>query len=349
SGLKHWGAVAGFLDGPARLRQAPADVITLYAAKGLTFPPGMQEDYSSIGYMVLGVVLEKVTGIAFDKLLQNEIFGPLGLASTSVDDAVTILPGRVRPYRYNFLKATYDNAEQRDPSTTWSTGGILSTVDDLLRWSEALSTDAVLPDSLRELIFDRNEGDAWYGWRVDTLAGEVRSFWHVGVETGFRSQIVRIPRRGQTIVVLGNIRDLDSDGITRRILTILVGGTPDLPKRSIARAIYRAAAASGGDSAAARFRALVRRPQEYDTSQVQALIAAIELRSDKACDRAAPVYEAWLEVYPESRNRITALVGAADCRLQLGEDAKARTHIDRLAQIDPGNANLAELRRRLRQ
>jgi tetratricopeptide (TPR) repeat protein len=327
--------------------QSQADVIRLYAAKGLTFPPGTREDYSSIGYMILGVVLEKVTGTPFGTLLQKEIFEPARMTSSSLDDAVSILPGRARPYRYNFLEARYDNAEQRDPSTTWSTGGVVTTVDDLLRWSEALSSNTLLPDSLRALIFDRREGDAWYGWRIDSLPGGVRSFWHVGLETGFRSQIVRIPSRGQTIVVLGNVRDLDTDRISQRILKILAGGSPDLPKRSIAKALYRAARAAGGDSAAALFRMLVRRPQEYDTTQTQALIAAIELRSDKACDRAAPVYEAWLDVYPESRGRITALIGAADCRLLLGNAEKARAHVERLAQLDPTNTNLAELRRRL--
>ncbi len=349
SGLKHWGAVQGFLDGAARMPQSQADVISLYAAKGLTFAPGTREDYSSIGYMVLGVVLEKVSGIPFGTLLQKEIFEPLRMTSSSLDDAVSILPGRARPYRYNFLNAAYDNAEQRDPSTTWSTGGILTTVDDLLHWSEAVTGNTLLPDSLRALIFDRTEGDAWYGWRVDTLPGGARSFWHVGLETGFRSQLVRIPSRGQTIVVLGNVRDLDTEAISQRILKILAGGAADLPKRSIAKAIYRAAATAGGDSAAALFRALVRRPQEYDTAYAQALIAAIELRSDAACDRAAPVYESWLEVYPEGRGRLTALVGAADCRLKLGHDERARVLIDRLAQLDPANANLVDLRRRLRQ
>ena len=349
SGLKHWGAVQGFLDGAARLPQSQADVVGLYAAKGLTFAPGTREDYSSIGYMVLGVVLEKVTGTAFSALLHKEIFAPLRMTSSSLDDAVSILPGRARPYRYNFLNATYDNAEQRDPSTTWSTGGILTTVDDLLRWSEALSTNTVLPDSVRALVFNRNEGDAWYGWRIDTLPGGLRAFSHDGLETGFRSRLVRVPSRGQTIVVLGNVRDLDTDGISQRILKILAGETADLPKRSIAKAIYRAAATAGGDSAASVFRRLVRRPQEFDTSFTQALIAAIELRSDKACDRAAPIYEAWLDVYPEARGRITALIGAADCRLLLGGVDKARAHIERLAQLDPTNANLVELRRRLHE
>jgi CubicO group peptidase (beta-lactamase class C family) len=347
SGLKHWGGVEGFLDGRARLRQDPAEVVALYAAQGLAFPPGTAEDYSSIGYMAMGILLEKITGKPYATLLEERIFAPLGMSSSSLDDRVTILPGRARPYRYSFLKAGYENAEYRDPSTTWSTGGILTTVDDLLRWDLALNTATLLPDSFRALVFERNDGEAAYGWRIREVAPGVQAFWHVGLETGFRSQIVRVPSRGQTVIVLGNLRDLDTEGISRRILTILEGGTPEMPKRSLMKAVLAAAAAGGGDSAVAVFRAIRRQPEGYDTTQTQGLIAAIELRSDKACERAAPIYEAWLQAYPESRFRATALVGATDCRLLLGDRERARAHVEQLAQLEPTHASLPELRRRL--
>ncbi|HEV8371090.1 MAG TPA: serine hydrolase domain-containing protein [Pyrinomonadaceae bacterium] len=347
SGLKHWGAVRDFLDSRARLQQEQADIVALYAGKGLSFAPGTDEDYSSIGYMVLGILLEKVTGKPYGALLQERIFKPLGMTSSSLDDKVTVLTGRARPYRYNFLKARYDNAEYRDPSTTFSTGGILSNVDDLLRWDQALNTSKLLPDSLRAVVFDREKGEAEYGWRIDTLAPGVRSFWHVGLESGFRSEIVRVPARGQTIIVLGNLRDMDTDGICKRILRVLDGGTPELPKRSLMKALLAAAAEGGGDAAVNRFREILRAPAGYNTSENQALIAAIELRSDQACDRAAPIYEEWMKTYPASRNQSTALVGAADCRLKLGDLERARVHIERLTEVEPKNSSLPDLRRRL--
>lgn len=347
SGLKHWGAVKDFLDAGARLHHDPADIVALYAAKGLTFKPGADESYSSIGYMVLGVLLEKVTRKSFGALLQERIFGPLGMTSSSLDDHNTITAGRAVSYRYNFLKARYDNAEYRDPSTTFSTGGILSTVDDLLRWDQALNTNKLLPDSLRALIFDRSKGEAEYGWRITNLTPEVRAFWHVGLESGFRSEIFRVPARQQTIIILGNLRDLDTDAVIQHVLTILDGKPPEMPKRSLMKAILEAAANGGGNEAVAKFRAIMREPHDYDTRETQALIAAIELRSDGACDRAAPIYEVWMEAYPKSRYQAMALLGAGDCRLQLGDRERARTHIDRLGEIEPGNASLADLRRRL--
>jgi CubicO group peptidase (beta-lactamase class C family) len=242
SGLKHWGAVKDFLDTVARLRHDPAEIVALYAAQGLSFAPGTKEDYSSIGYMALGIVLEKVTGKSYGTLLQERIFSPLGMRSSSLDDRVSIIPGRAMSYRYNFLKAGYENAEYRDPSTTYSTGGILSTVDDLLRWDQALNTAALLPDLFRALIFDRSKGDADFGWRIQNLTPGVRAFWHVGLESGFRSEILRVPARGQTVIILGNLRDLDTDGISQRVLKILDGGAPDLPMRSLMKAVLEAAA-----------------------------------------------------------------------------------------------------------
>jgi len=347
SGLKHWGAVKDFLDAGARLQHDPADIVALYAAKGLTFKPGADESYSSIGYMALGVLLEKVTRKPYGTLLQEKIFAPLGMSSSTLDDHSTIATGRAMSYRYNFLKARYDNAEYRDPSTTFSTGGILSTVDDLLRWDQALNRNALLPDSLRALIFDRTKGDAEYGWHISQLTPDVRAFWHVGLESGFRSEIYRVPARGQTVIILGNLRDLDTDAIIQRIVTILDGKPAEMPRRSLMKAVLEAAAKGGGTEAAARFRAILLEPHDYDTRETQALVAAIELRSDGACDRAAPIYEAWLDTYPKSRYQATALLGAGDCRLQLGERERARAHIDRLAIIEPNNTNLADLRRRL--
>jgi len=347
SGLKHWGAVKDFLDAGARLHHEPADIVALYAGKGLVFSPGSDESYSSIGYMVLGILLEKVTGKTYGTLLQERIFDPLGMTSSSLDDHSTITPGRAMSYRYNFLKARYDNAEYRDPTTTFSTGGILSAVDDLLRWDQALNTQKLLPDSLRALIFDRSKGEAEYGWHITNLTPDVRSFWHVGLESGFRSEIVRVPARGQTVIVLGNLRDMDTDGICQHILAILDGKDAEMPKRSLMKAVLAAAATGGGSAAVAKFQTILREPQGYNTSETQGLIAAIELRSDGACDRAAPIYEAWMDAYPKSRYQATALLGAADCRLLLGDRERARPHIERLAQLEPKNAGLADLQRRL--
>ncbi len=348
SGLPHWGAIDGFLLQEARLTHDHEALVALFTSTGLRFTPGEDEAYSSIGYYVLGIVLEKVTNKTYGELLQEMIFDPLGMTSSALDDQATILPSRVASYRYNFVSARYDNAEYRDPSTTYSTGGIISTVDDLLKWDVALYGNVLIEDSLRSLLFDPTEGTRAFGWNKGLRAADDGIVWHVGLVTGYRSQITRDPTSNQTVILLSNLRDTDTFEITSRILEVLNGSEPALPKRSLMKEILAVAAGEGVTSAIARFDDIVRdETQHYRTESTQLLLAAIELRSDDRCDRAAPLYEHWLRTYESSRFTQRAIRDAADCRLLLTDTELAGAHIERLAVLNPEHPSLPDLRSRL--
>ena len=349
SGLGHWGAVDDFLERVARMPHTPEEIVRRYAEQGLCFPPGSDESYSSPGYVALGVVLERVTGQPYPELMRTRIFEPLAMDGSMVDDGVTIVPGRVRPYRYNFLRARYDNAEYRDPSTTGATGGILTSVDDLLRWDQALYTDRLLPNTLRALLTDTDLGTAAFGWRVKDHPGVGTVAWHGGLVTGYRSQITRVPENRWTVILLSNLRDASLESLSDAILDVLAGGELRLPKKSLMKEVLRVSAEHGSEAAIARFDDILERETDvYETSPTQLLIAAIELRSDDACDRAAPLYEHWLATYADSPYVVYALRHAADCRLRLSQPMLASALVERLAALDPQDPALAELRQRLK-
>lgn len=349
SGLRHYGAIDGFLENDARLVQDRVDVIRRFAAEGLTFPPGGGEGYSSIGYLTLGVMLETLTDSSLADLYLAHIFAPLGMTSSSLDDGTTVVPGRVRAYRYSFLDAEYQNAEYRDPSTTWSTGGILTTVNDLRRWGEALLANRLLPDSLMALLWDPAEGAAAYGWRRDVSDTSAIAFYHEGLVTGYRSEITLVPSRGQVIVVLGNLRDMDVQAIIAGIRMVLAGEKPVQPRLSLMKEVLRASARGGGQMGARRFREILEAGGAgYDTTTTEGLLAAIELRNGDACGRAAPIFDAWIARYPGSPYVGQALADAADCWLRADEPSRAAPHIGRLEALKPGDAAVAALRRRLR-
>lgn len=351
SGLRHWGAVDGFLLREARLSYEPEEILRMYAAEGLRFDPGTDEAYSSLGYFALGILLEKVTDASYETLLREKVFKPLDMGASALDDYATILPGRVQPYRYNFLEARYDNAEYRDPSTTYSTGGIVTTADDLLKWDQALYGNRLLPDSLRDLLFDPAQGEAAFGWRKivpDSNAAGEMALWHGGLVTGYRSQITRLPGSRRTIILLSNLRDADVSAISAAIGDLLNGGELELPKRSLMKEVLRVTAERGADAAILRFdEILANATDEYDTGSTELLIAAIELRSDDACDRATPLYEHWIYTYTGSAYESLAIRHAADCSLRIGERELAAVLIDRLAERDADDESLAGLRARL--
>ena len=355
SGLHHWGAVDGFLLEEARLSHEPEEIVELYAEQGLRFDPDEDEAYSSLGYYILGVVLEKVTGKSYGDLLRERIFEPLGMSASALDDHATILPGRVRPYRYNFLEARYDNAEYRDPSTTYATGGIISTVDDLLKWDQALYGERLLPEALRGMLFDPEQGEAAFGWRKIVREGEGEgggegemALWHIGSVTGYRTQITRLPDSRRTVILLTNLRDADVFGMSAAIVDVLYGGELVLPKRSLMKEVLSVSSERGADAAIIRFDEIIEgHADKYRSEPTELLIAAIELRSDDACDRAAPLYEHWLKTYEGHRYAPVALQHAADCRLRLGQLDLAEPHVERLAELNPDHPALPDLRARL--
>lgn len=351
SGLEHWGGVSDFLNQQARMSWKPEDIVTLYTAQGLRFEPGAENAYSSIGYMTLGIVLEKVTGTAYGALLKARIFDPLHMYSTQLDDQVHIIQGRVKAYRYNFLEARYDNAEYRDASTTWATGGILTTAQDLFLWAEALhgSAPKIISPAMRERMFDESKGRQAYGWDVQ-VSDAGKTVMHGGLVTGYRSQITLDLDNHQTYIALGNLRDGNVSNVIAALPPVLDGEPGTLARRSLMKEMLRISATQGSDAAIARFDAIMQEEDsQFDTGQTQLIRAALELRSDEACDRAAPLYISWIKAFPQSPYLSTGLSGGADCLLKIGEKQAARELIIRLKSVNPEDRMLQDLEARASQ
>lgn len=352
SGLRHWGGVDDFLSRQAAAPWEPEDIVSLYAQQDLQFEPGAENAYSSIGYLILGVILEEVTNQSYGDLLRERIFKPLGMGATRLDNGADIIKGRVRGYRYNFLEARYDNAEYRHPSTTWSTGGILTTAEDLAKWAKALhgSHPEIITTAMRDLMFDESKGRQAYGWDIRVLDNGEKIAGHGGLVTGYRSQIELYLDRGETYIALSNLRDAQTISLLNNLAAAMASEGVNLAKPSLMKELLRVSAAQGAEASIMRYNAIMANDASpFDKGETQALLAAIELRSDGACDRAAPIYQAWLGYHPESRFRAIALGHAADCALRLREKEKARGLIVLLRALDSENGALAGLEERLAQ
>ncbi len=349
SGLQHWGAIDDFLNSQAAVEWKADELIKLYADQGLRFEPGAETAYSSIGYLVLGVVAEQVTGRSYAELLASRIFEPLGMDSSRLDDGVSLIPGRIDAYRFDFVSARYHRAESRHPSTTWSTGGIVATANDLARWAAALHGrhPNVVSDTIRQRVFDSQWGGQAYGWSVDvTENGTVAS--HGGLVTGYRSEIRLHLDTGTSVIALANLRDARSRDLTNAVARVLQGEKDVTLGRSILKETLKVSASQGATAANQRFDEVFDDPESsFETDEIDFLVAGIELRSDGACDRAAPIFEHWATRFPDHQYITIALANAADCRLLLGEREAAAELIARLETVNPEHPMLTELRARL--
>jgi len=127
------------------------DVLALLARKdSLYFAPGTRYRYSNSGYVLLGLVIERVSGMSYPRFLRQRIFAPLGMTATvaHVEGADTV-PNRA--YGYTPSPTGFTPSDQSVTSATLGDGGVYTSVDDLVRRDEALSTGALVDSATLRL------------------------------------------------------------------------------------------------------------------------------------------------------------------------------------------------------
>ena len=185
-----------------------ADVLTLLAGQNRTyFPPGSAYRYSNSAYVLLGLIVEQVSGQPFTDFLGERIFRPLGMSNTVAHvERRTVISQRA--FGYTYENGRWTRTDQSQTSATLGDGGIYSSIDDLAKWDAALYDGRLLrPESLAMAFAPATATDDpaveyGFGWRI---TGE--TLWHSGESTGFRNVLVRYPKRRLTVIVLSNRND----------------------------------------------------------------------------------------------------------------------------------------------
>jgi len=210
------------------IRAAPNELLEYVASLPLNFPPGEKWSYSNTGYVLLAVVIERCTGARYEDFLASQILGPLGLSHTFRNDLKDIVPGRV--CGYEFLEATWINRRVRwAGKATSGDGELLSTLSDLIVWTNSWSTHRLLSQSTTQTALTPATSDNGgllqtnlsshygFGWFIGEHRGH-RVHWTPGAGEGFSTTLMRFPSDGISVVVLTNIRQfLLADEIARGI------------------------------------------------------------------------------------------------------------------------------------
>jgi CubicO group peptidase (beta-lactamase class C family) len=186
------------------------DYVKLYGARAPEFEPGSKSRYSNYGFLLLGAVIEKVSGRSYYDHVRERVLVPAGMRSTDSLPEETSVPGRATGY-------TTDDATSRawKPSTATlpyrgtSAGGGYSTVEDLLRFARALQNHVLLDAKHTELLITpkpRPESERLYGYGIATeeVSG-MRCFGHGGGAPGMNGNLMICPEQGYVIAVLANL------------------------------------------------------------------------------------------------------------------------------------------------
>ena len=197
------------------------DVLTLVASKdSLSTAPGTAYCYSNSGYVLLGMIVARVSGLSYPEFLRRRIFAPIGMRSSVAHvEGIDTVPHRA--YGYSPRSGSFVQTDQSVTSATLGDGGIYSNVDDLVLWDRALSSEtlidrASLVQATTPPMLPGGPSEYGFGWFVDRYRGEKR--WrHTGETSGFRNAIMRFPERKLTIVILTNRSSGEPQAIAERI------------------------------------------------------------------------------------------------------------------------------------
>ena len=182
------------------------DYVKLYGARGLEFEPGSKWEYSNYGFLLLGAIVEKVSGQGYYDYVRDHIFKPAGMTASGSEPEDVVVPGRANGYMQENGAWVLNTGTL--PYRGTSAGGGYTTVGDLLRFATAL-TGHVLLDAKHTALLTTGKvetprgGKYAYGFE-DAIDGGVRSFGHSGGAPGMNGDLRIFPDSGYVVAALAN-------------------------------------------------------------------------------------------------------------------------------------------------
>lgn len=237
--LTHTSGIPNFTDFPNYLKIdtkpiTPAQLLADFKDKPLDFKPGARFRYSNSGYEVLGYIIERVSGETYQRFLQQNIFGPLGMKESGYDRSHPTAKNHAVGYVY--AHDSYQPSDYVDMTVPYSAGALYSTVQDLYTWDRALEAGKVLPKPLLAEMFapqvsTGSSGNAHYGfgWFISTTFGH-KEYAHEGGIQGFTCVNSWFPEQDAYVIVLDNMESEVISTVARNLAAILFEQKYELPK-----------------------------------------------------------------------------------------------------------------------
>jgi CubicO group peptidase (beta-lactamase class C family) len=227
--LSHTSGLRDFVNEPTidlSVEATDEQLLASVASHPLAFEPGASWSYNSTNYLLLGMIIRRVTGRWYGDFLSQHIFQPLGMTHTSISrDRATAVKG----YVLDSGRAVPSSADTMLAMSvlSYAGGGIQSTALDLGKWDRALDTEQLLKRSTLEQMWTPvklNNGATYpygLGWNVTEIA-QHRRIWHTGVWTGFAAIIDRFVDDRLTVIVLANLSEAKTAALSRAIAATYV-------------------------------------------------------------------------------------------------------------------------------
>lgn len=238
--LEHTSGLPGYPDGfDFRRDWSEDELFAMIRDQPLGFSAGARRGYSNLGFITLGILVRRVTGMFYGDFLAERIFRPSGMPSARVISEADVVPDRARGYR--LVDGVLQNQEWVAPTlNTTADGSLLLSALDMAAWDRALHQRRLLSASsyarmwTRLVTTDGMEQPFGFSWQLPDV-GAQRLIEHSGGWQGFTANYSRYPATGLSVAVFLNRRGADPIEVTRGIQRIFhpelsIAGMPAIPE-----------------------------------------------------------------------------------------------------------------------
>lgn len=344
SGIPSYTSIPNFFQDISRNPYPVEEFVKKYCSGDLEFEPGSRHVYNNSGYFLLGAIIEEITGKTYEDVLREKIFQPLGMENSGYDRHGPIIPNRASGYANAF--DGYTNAPYLDMSLPYSAGSLYSTVEDLYLWDQALYTDKLISAKTKDLMFTPHIANYGYGWvirqkNLPDSEKKLTSISHGGGINGFNTLIERLPDDRHLIVLLNNTPGANLGQMSDAIIRILYGKPYDLPKKSIAKAMFETLMEKDAKSALEQYKILKKdHLKDYNFGMQELnLLGYYLLNEKKRIEDAIEIFKLNVEVYPKYANGYDSL---AEAYMIAGNEKLAIKNYAKSLELDPNNTNAVE-------
>ena len=184
-----------------KIECTPENILEMFLSKPLEFEPGERFAYSNSGFVVLGRIIEKISGQSYGKFLQENLFGPLGMENSGHLSYKEILKNRADGY--DQCNGELQNSDLFDIAICYACGSLYSTVEDLLKWVQGLFAGKLLNESTLQQMITPFKDNYACGLEVTPEKGR-KVIRHKGKTPGFKSVLSYYPDDQLIVTVLSN-------------------------------------------------------------------------------------------------------------------------------------------------
>ncbi len=309
----------------------------IYKSSLLIKTPGIKRIYSNSGAIILGAIIEKVSGEKYSEFLTNKILIPLGMRNSKhsnrlIDD--NIAKGYVYEY-YGRFRETSDLVIPPSSAT-----GLQTTVNDLLKFSDALFQNSLLDSTTRNIMLKEyipEESDEMsYGcfWEIRKV-GNYTAFGHAGRQVGYNSRFYKYLDSNYTIIILSNL-DYGAEAIFSKIEAVLLNHDYKLPGITADRFLYSMIKEKGIEFVEININNILN-SNNYQIIYSSSLNnVGYQLIEQKDYQMAVNIFRLNVKLFPDDANVYDSL---AEAYMILGNSNEALINYERAYNLDNKNLN----------